>query len=93
MENKKKDPSLFSPFKLVSSEHLTETTKLLRFKFPPGLKEFDLPVSSSVIIHTPFEKKPGKPLFRKYTPLDVDDKEHMDLIVKVYPGGLLLSLF
>ena len=81
----------FPVFKLDSVTSLTETTRVLRFKFPENIENFDLPVSSSVLFWTPHEKKPGVPLFRKYTPLDIDDKEYMDYIVKIYPDGRATS--
>lgn len=88
-------PEEWRSFKLVHKEALTKgvanPTVLFRFALPDKDHEPGLPVASCLLVRAPIgsEKPDGSRAFvlRPYTPISRHAKGHMDLAIKVYPGG------
>ncbi|KAI5785884.1 hypothetical protein EDC01DRAFT_193083 [Geopyxis carbonaria] len=72
---------------LTHSEQLSSNTKLLRFALPTPDHVSGMSVASCLL--TKYKgPNDAKPTIRPYTPIsDVDQRGHMDLIVKAYPNG------
>ncbi|KAI8912584.1 cytochrome-b5 reductase like protein [Gorgonomyces haynaldii] len=93
-------PSLngeFQQYKLDKIIDINHNTKTFRFKLPEGTTELGLPTASCVV--TRFQngtKADGSPKYviRPYTPIEDPAKPNtgfFDLIVKVYPQGVMSS--
>ncbi|KAG2393720.1 hypothetical protein C9374_007251 [Naegleria lovaniensis] len=93
----KKEESVISaeeyrPFKLIEKKSLTEgenvkcPVRLFRFELPAG-KSLGLPVGQHISLKATIN---GEEVARSYTPTSSnDDKGFFDLVVKIYPKGLM----
>ncbi|OJD34073.1 nadh-cytochrome b5 reductase [Diplodia corticola] len=81
----------FSPqyLRLEAVEQLNHNTKLLRFAFPNPDDLSGLPLTSSILtLAKPTTSNRLLPTLRPYTPLTTPStRGHLDLLVKLYPGG------
>ncbi|OQS02248.1 nitrate reductase [Thraustotheca clavata] len=77
------------PFKLVAVRDISAMTKLFQFELPPG-KTLGLTVPGQHLrIRVSID---GKLYERAYTPVSAQDQKHtFDIIVKVYPDGIVSS--
>lgn len=87
------DPQNFKKYKLLKVEQLTPNTSLFRFALPRPDMTADLPVASCIVTKAPIGED-GKAVIRPYTPTSSPDaKGHFDLVVKVYPTGVMSKHF
>ncbi|KAL3422126.1 oxidoreductase NAD-binding domain-containing protein [Phlyctema vagabunda] len=79
----------FISLKLDSIENVNHNTKKLRFALPEEDQVSGLQVASALL--TKYKgPEMEKPAIRPYTPVsDESDKGHLDLLIKVYPNGVM----
>ncbi|KAL9648960.1 hypothetical protein ABK040_008340 [Willaertia magna] len=85
-------PEEYRPFKLIEKLSLTEgenvkcPVRLFRFEIPDG-KSLGLPIGQHISLRATIGKDI---IMRSYTPTSSnDDKGYFDLVVKIYPKGLM----
>eukprot|EP01012_Entosiphon_sulcatum_P057472 TRINITY_DN81243_c0_g1_i1.p1 TRINITY_DN81243_c0_g1~~TRINITY_DN81243_c0_g1_i1.p1 ORF type:complete len:291 (-),score=66.29 TRINITY_DN81243_c0_g1_i1:58-903(-) len=90
------DKENFQAFKLVDRKQLTGLTEpvqfpVFRFRFalPRPTDSLGLPIGQHISLST-VDPSNGKEVLRSYTPTSSnDDKGHFDLVVKIYPQGIM----
>ncbi|KAL6070849.1 NADH-cytochrome b5 reductase [Balamuthia mandrillaris] len=84
------DSKNFKPFKLQEVQTISHDTKILRFALPTPYHKMGLPVASCILTKAPPAPGEEKPVIRPYTPISSDDDlGYFDLLVKVYPNGVM----
>ncbi|GMH30703.1 hypothetical protein Nepgr_032546 [Nepenthes gracilis] len=90
------NPDKWIEFKLHETANVSHNTKLFRFTFDPSAK-LGLDIASCVITRAPIgQDDEGKPKYviRPYTPIsDPDAKGYFDLLIKLYPEGIMSQYF
>jgi len=85
------DPSKFVPLELASAEKVSHDTKKYVFKFDDKDQVSGLNVASCVLTMANID---GKNVVRPYTPVThVNDKGHMDFVIKTYEKGVMSKHF
>ena len=81
------DRKQYREFTLIDKVPLSHNTCVFRFDLP-GESALEMPACSHLALRTRDHR--GKLVSRPYTPISsVDDKGYFDLLIKLYPGGVM----
>jgi len=82
------DPNNFQKFALMSIKEVSPNTKIMRFALDTPDSKLGLPIASAIVVKAPIGED-GKDVIRPYTPITYDEKGYFDLMIKVYPTGVM----
>ncbi|PGH18237.1 hypothetical protein AJ79_00576 [Helicocarpus griseus UAMH5409] len=83
------DPQKYRKFPLVRKDQLSSNTYRFVFGLPRETDVLGLPIGQHIAIRADIN---GKSVARSYTPTSNDvDKGRIELVIKVYPGGLITN--